>query len=78
MISASWESDFTESPGPTAQIQGCLVDEASTELWLWSPVQFLQMMSAVIIEFSRLEDCIVRWTLGRGDGVSWPLGNVQS
>ena len=72
------ESDETAlppvSPGPIAQIQGCLCDDVSTELWLSCPAQFRQTMLAVITEFSMLDDWTVRSTLDRGDGVLWPLG----
>ncbi len=71
MIRACCESDETAlppvSPGPTAQIQGCLCDEVSRG-------QSRQTTLAVITELSMLDDWTVRSTLDTGDGVLWPLG----
>lgn len=36
------------------------------------------MMFAVIIEFLMPDDWTVKPTLGRGDGVSWPLSVLES
>ena len=54
------------SPGPIAQIQGCLCDDVSR-------VQFRQTRLAVITELSMLDEWTVKSALNTGDGVSWPL-----
>ena len=67
------ESDETAldpvSPGPTAQIQGCSCDVMSTDLWLSCPAQFRQTILAVMAEASTFDDCTVRSTPDKGDGV---------
>ena len=61
---ASCESDaialLPESPGPVAQIQGCFVEVESNEAPPDFPLQFRQIILAVMIEFSILEDSTVR------------------
>ena len=49
-----------ELPGPAAQIQGCFVEVGSNEAPPDFPLQFRQIMLAVMIEFSILEDSRVR------------------
>ena len=49
-----------ESPGPVAQIQGCFVEVGLNEAPPDFPLQFRQIMLAVMIEFTILEDCRVR------------------
>ena len=49
-----------ESPGPVAQIQGCFVEVGLNEAPPDFPLQFRQIMFAVMIEFTILEDCRVR------------------
>ena len=49
-----------ESPGPVAQIQGCFVEVGLNEEPPDFPLQFRQIMLAVMIESTILEDCRVR------------------
>ena len=49
-----------ESPGPVAQIQGCFVEVGLNEAPPDFPLQFRQIMLAVMIEFTILEDSTVR------------------